>query len=125
MIRPPSGEREAIVLGLPLLRTVNLVIDGREKKLWSSGGSTKPCEPDYSRSGLWIERRNDQAVVTSVGVGSSAAAGQVKENDIIEEPSDWEKLRSQLRQPAGSVLSLVVSRDGVLRNVELELMAYL
>lgn len=87
----------------------------------------KPAE--YNRSGLGLSRAQDGAlVVTYVNAGTPAARAGIKVGDKIirmngEDPASTagEVFSHMLSAPAGSQVSLVISRDGRDRNLSLTL----
>jgi serine protease Do len=115
MIHPPEvGARDA-VLGLPLIRTLNLAFDKGSGTLWGKrNGLSVGGGAAYGGSGLWVDAVRGGVRVADVGVGSPAAAAGVQPGDMLEGVADLGAAVRELGRPDGATVSFRLRRpDGV------------
>jgi len=105
-----SRLREGII-GLALLEHMILSTDVRARKLWvRRGNDTKPYE-DYNISGLWLSEEKGRVIVADVGQGSPAKAAGVHIGDEVKGLEFRNAIR-HINQPIGSLVQLMLERDG-------------
>ena len=111
------------IVGLSLIRRLNLSIDTRGRKLWvKPSGQSAPPER-YGLSGLWIEREGSRITVAAVGTGSPAAKAGIAPGDHVA--GEWNAVLRAITGRAGSVANLTVEHGGTSRSVALTLTPYL
>lgn len=112
------------IIGLALLRQLNLSIDTRAHALWVQP-SRQPAAPiGYGLSGLWIVEQRGATVVEAVGTASPAAQAGIRAGDTIVGDS-FAATIAKLSGAAGTRIALGVARDGVRRDVAFELQRFL
>ncbi len=111
-VRPPDASGEDAVLGLRVLRSLNLAIDARSASLWVKRNTISPQTPYYSRAGLWIDETEGKVAVREVGAGSPAAKAGVSPGDVFEGVTTLGDALARLRGDAGKPVSLALLRKG-------------
>lgn len=112
------------IIGLALLRHFNLSIDTRDHVLWVQPSQQPPVSIAYGLSGLWAVAHKGATVVEAVGTASPAAQAGIRVGDrIVGEP--FAATIAKLTAPEGAPCPLAIERDGVRRDVTLELRRFL
>lgn len=111
VVRPPdSGKGE--VLGLPVIRTLNLSIDHQAKTVWVKRNGQPPGETRYGGSGLWVDAENGRVQVTEVGVGSPAAEAGVRAGDMLDGVTALRDALPLIGRIGGPPVTLKLRRGG-------------
>ena len=124
IVRPPDVAGPDEVLGLPLMRTLNLSVDRAAKAVWVRRNSLAVTETRYGGSGLWVEDDKGRVRVAEVGTGSPAAGAGVRVGDVLDVATVRDAI-GLLGQPHGSVVSLKLKRQGGAADATFTLAAYL
>lgn len=127
-IRPPQVEwryAQDVIVGLPLLRAVNLSVDAVGGALWVKRNGHAPGEPGYARSGVWVEGEGKVVKIDVVGVGSPAAKAGVRVGDVVDGAGDLKAVIALLGGAAGKPVSLPLKRAGQAITAEFVLADYL
>ena len=112
------------IIGLGVLRQLNLSTDTRRGSLWVQKNAVPPPPRHYALSGIWIEAKGTQLLVDQVGHGSPAqAAGVAVGDEVLGET--FRPLIAKLAGPPGREVKLRLRRDGAEREVALRLDPYL
>lgn len=112
------------IIGLGLLRQLNLATDVRKGKLLVKRNSVPAPHESYARSGIWIDRVGSGVRISVVGVGSPAAAAGIQAGDMLPDV-DFAGALHIIDQPAGTVVTFTIDRNGTRRQVSLTLADYL
>jgi predicted aspartyl protease len=83
VVRPPEVGNQHPILGLPVIRTLNLSIDAKLGLLWVRRNALDVGPTAYAGSGVWVEERGGKVVCADVGVGSPAAKAGVQAGDVV------------------------------------------
>lgn len=112
------------LVGLSLIQQLNLATEIKTGRLWTRP-SGRPSRPErYGLSGLWVDQKGKNVVVSQVGKGSPAERAGIVPGDRVEGYT-FSDLISHLGGKHGDSVPLSISRRGVLRDVKLTLEAYL
>lgn len=125
VVRPPDAFGAAPVLGLPVLRTLNLSVDRAAQAVWVRRNGLAPTESRYGGSGLWVEAENGEIRVADVGAGSPAAKAGVRRGDVIDGVSTLREALAVLGAPTGTPVSLKLRRPQGAATADFTLSAYL
>jgi membrane-associated protease RseP (regulator of RpoE activity) len=99
------------VIGLPLIRGVNLATDVRRRRVLVQANRLPPDRARASLSGIWVDQLDGALVVADVGRGSPAAAAGIKPGDRIE-GMDFASLIRKLGGKPGAMVELSIMRQG-------------
>ncbi|MDQ0465852.1 serine protease Do [Caulobacter ginsengisoli] len=124
VVRPPDAQGPDAILGLPLLRTLDLSVDRAERAVWVRRNSQAPKVRTYGGSGLWLEAQGGGVTVAEVGTGSPAAKAGVRVGDVVE-GLDFRTAIARLNAPFGETLALSLRRGGQAIPVSFVLADYL
>jgi hypothetical protein len=122
-----SGHIEGVdgLIGLKAIRHFNFLTDRKNKQFWLKRNSLNFEEDtDYPKSGLWLEEKDGAILVQDVGIGSPAAAADIRVGDLIT-GNDWRSLITQINGEAGELIALDISRGGAPLRKEFTLTPYL
>lgn len=112
------------ILGLGLLRHLNLATDIAAGRVWGKINAVPPTPDRYTRSGVWVDPVPQCARVTMIGTGSPAAAAGLQVGDLLP-GIDLPHAVAMLGGPAGASVPLTVERQGARQSVTLVLADYL
>jgi len=119
------GQRDADgVIGLGLIRQMNLATDVRRRRLMVQRNHVAPPTGLASTSGLWVDRKGDRLVVAGVGHGSPAAAAGIVPGDLVIDTTFAALIRA-LGSGAGAQVAMTIEHDGKPRRVTMTLADYL
>lgn len=119
------GQRDTDgIIGLGLIRHVNLATDVRRGRLLVQRNQLAPSEAKAPTSGMWIDRDGDTLVVADVGHGSPAAAAGIVAGDRIVD-TDFATLVRALGSNAGAQVAMTIEHGGQKRRVTIVLADYL
>jgi hypothetical protein len=125
VVRPPDAqEAPDAVVGLPLLRTLDLSIDRAQRAVWVRRNSLAPIVRPYGGSGIWVETVKGAVTVVDVGTGSPAARAGVRIGDVVEGLSQRDVI-DRLTGARGMTVELALSRGGQATPVKFLLADYL
>lgn len=125
VVRPPDALGAEPVLGLPVLRTLNLSVDRAAKAVWVRRNGLAPTESRYGGSGLWVDAEDGKVRVAEVGAGSPAAKAGVRPGDVIDGLSTLREVLAVLGGPMGTPVSLKLRRPDGAATADFTLSAYL
>jgi serine protease Do len=123
-IRPKDADGPDAIVGLPLLRTLDLSIDHANRAVWVRRNSLAPARRAYGGSGLWLDDTGRGVTVADVGTGSPAAKAGVRVGDLVE-GLDLRAAIDRIGGPYGRTVSLTLRRDGQSIPVSFVLADYL
>lgn len=112
------------LVGLGVLRLMDLATDPSAGDLLVRRNQLSSLPERYSLSGIWFDRRGSGAVVAAVGGGSPAQAAGLAPGDVVLN-MPFEEAVSRFRGPAGSTVTATIEREGVRRDVQVQLRPYL
>lgn len=118
-----DGPYEDGLVGLGLLRALNLASNPDTGDLWVRRNLLPPAIDHYSLAGIWLERSTTGGRVIAVGRLSPGEAAGLKIGDRIS--GVFETLIDELAGPDGAIRSFRISRNGVERLVQLRLARFL
>lgn len=130
ILRHPEGGRSDEgfdgIIGLGILRRLDLSIDVAGKAIWARHNNKAAPLIDYSRSGVWLTvDSKGRGIVSSVSPGSPAADAGLKTGDVLAPGSSVYLLMSRFRGKAGQVVSFDIEREGGRKTIKLTLRDYL
>ncbi len=120
---PRNRVFEQALVGLPLIRLLDVATEVKARQLWTRANGLQAIER-YNMSGLWIDQRGKDLIAGSVGRGSPADQAGIAIGDRIQ-GVDFQQLIKGLNGPAGGEISFGVARGGQRRDVTLTLANYL
>ncbi|MGN6377181.1 MAG: aspartyl protease family protein [Sphingomonas sp.] len=112
------------VIGLSVLRQLNLATDTRRGRLLIARNNQQPDKEDAPTSGLWVDDKNGELVVTDVGHGSPAATAGITPGDIVVGARLHDFVQA-LATGAGAEVTMTIKHDGTPRRVTIRLANYL
>lgn len=113
------------IVGLPMLRQLDLATDSKANLLFSRPNGQPAPPPRYNMSGLWVDRDGDRLTAGAVGRGSPAEAAGIRVGDRLS-GMDFQTMIRRLNGPPGDHVALTVaSGAGAARTVDLTLNDYL
>jgi serine protease Do len=125
VVRPPDAFGDDHVLGLPVLRTLNLSIDHAARTVWVKRNSLSSTDSHYGGSGIWVDADGDKVKVAEVGIGSPAAKAGVQPGDVLDGVGALRDAIALLGGPIGSPVALKLRRARDKVGVDFTLAAYL
>jgi serine protease Do len=125
VVRPPGAIGDTPILGLPILRTLNLSIDHAAATVSVQRNSLPPKSPGYGGSGLWVDADGEKVRVAEVGIGSPAAKAGVRTGDVLEGVGGLRDAIGLLGGATGTTVALKLRRGGQASEVTFVLAAYL
>ncbi len=112
VIDPPDGGGTDGLMGLSLIRTLDLAFNHTNRSLWVRSNGVVQQELPYNGSGLWLEAGPSGVTVAEVGTGSPAAKAGVRVGDVLDGVPD---LRTATRLVnGGPPANLKLKRGGSL-----------
>ena len=112
VVRPPQAPITHAVLGLPVIRTVNLSIDAKLGLLWVKRNALEIGPTNYAGSGVWVDEKGGKVVVGDVGVGSPAAKAGVQVGDVILDANTVAEAVPRINSGRGVPTTLKLGRGG-------------
>ncbi|MEI9851738.1 MAG: hypothetical protein WDN24_13835 [Sphingomonas sp.] len=112
------------IIGLGVLRQLNLSTDTRRDVLWVQRNALPPPPRRYALSGIWIEERKGALLVDQVGRGSPAEAAGVQVGDVVL-GEQFRPLISKLGGPPGREVTIRIRRGPDERQATMRLDPYL
>ncbi|HYF22359.1 MAG TPA: aspartyl protease family protein [Caulobacteraceae bacterium] len=121
-----DGFKEADgVIGTEILRRFSFATDPQDQKVWLKPNAAFAEPIRYDRSGLSLERVEGRITVTAVEEKSAAHRAGLLQGDVIAAfagEGGYEGLLWALQGPAGSVVDLLVEREGARTELGLRLL---
>lgn len=112
------------VVGLPLIRQLNLATDARRGRVLVQRNHVAPPPDHASMSGLWVDQKEGRLIVADVGRGSPAAAAGIAPGDLIVDTSFAKVLKALASGPGASV-TMTIEHEGARRRATIVLADYL
>jgi serine protease Do len=125
VVRPPDAFGDDPVLGLPVLRTLNLSIDHAARTVWVKRNGLSPTDSRYGGSGIWVDANGDKVEVAEVGIGSPAAKAGVRPGDVLDGVGSLRDAIALLGGPIGNPVRLKLRRGRDAVEAGFTLAAYL
>jgi serine protease Do len=125
VVRSPDAGPTGEVLGLPVMRTLDLSIDHQGRTLWVRRNALSPTESRYGGSGLWVDAEDGKVRVAEVGVGSPAAKAGVQPGDVIDGVTTLRDALSLLGGGPGAPVALKLRRGRQTLDATFTLASYL
>ncbi len=113
------------ILGLPVVRTLDLSIARSESAIWVRRNGLDVTEPNYGLSGLWLSEARGAVRVDVVGTGSPAAAAGVCAGDVLLDVSTLREGIDRVGGPAGREVRIRLRRGRETVEASFTLAAYL
>lgn len=113
------------ILGLPVLRTLDLSISSSDRTIWVRRNRLTPDSTSYGLSGVWLDDARGGARVAAVGTGSPAAAAGVRVGDQVVGAGSFREALDRFRGEPGHEVQVQLRRDGQLIQAAFTLVAYL
>lgn len=113
------------ILGLPVLRTLDLSIASSDRTIWVRRNGLTPDSPGYGLSGVWLDDAPGGARVAAVGTGSPAAAAGVRVGDRVVGAGTFREALDRFRGEPGQQVQVELRRDGQVVEAAFTLAAYL
>lgn len=112
------------LVGLAVLRTFHILTDAANKELYIARNGLPVSDDDYPKSGLWLDRKDNEIVVAEVGTGSPAAEIGLQIGDRIV-GENWQGILDKITAKTGSTVSFDYERSGVRKKAEFNLKPFL
>lgn len=125
VVRPPDTPGNRDIVGLAVLRTLNLSFDHAGKAVWVKRNGLEVPQQPYSLAGFWLEADKGKVEVADVGVGGPAAAAGVRTGDVIDGVTTIRDALNLVSGPPGTRVTLPLRRGGETTTASLTLAAYL
>lgn len=126
LIRPDGHPLGESILGLPIIRTLDLSLDRSERTVWVRRNSLQPgTEARYGNAGTWLEEAGGGVRVALVSPESPAAAAGLRPGDMVQGPDGLRGAIGRLAGPAGAEREMTVQRGNQTLTVRLTLADYL
>lgn len=125
VVRPPDTPGSKDIVGLAVLRTLNLSFDRAGKAVWVKRNGREAIDAPYSLAGFWLEARNGKVEVVDVGVGGPAAAAGIRKGDAVDGVATVRDALNLIAGPAGTRVTLPLRRAGQVTAASFTLAAYL
>lgn len=113
------------IVGLPLLRQLDLATDVKDNLLFIRPNGQPAPPPRYNMSGLWVDRDGDRLTAGAVGRGSPAEGAGIHVGDRLSGMDFQTMIRRLNGSPGDHVALTVASGAGTGRAVDLTLRDYL
>lgn len=125
LIRPEGAPAIGPVVGLPVIRTLDLAFDRAAERLSVRRSGARVDDPPYRGSGLWLGERRGAVVIGAVGVGSPAARAGVQVGDVVLGHVSLQEALSAIHRAPGEEISLSIDRRGRRHDYRMTVAAYL
>lgn len=125
LVRGPWSKLDGSVLGLPVIRTLNLSVEPATESLWVARNGLSPLPMTYNGTGVWVDEERGVVSIADVGVGSPAATAGVKTGDVISGVSTVREALTLLNVRQGETVALKLKRGGQALDVRFVPTAYL
>jgi serine protease Do len=112
IVRGPWSKLDGSVLGLPVIRTLNLSVEPATESLWVARNGLAPSPTVYNGTGLWVDEERGAVSIADVGAGSPAAKAGVKVGDVISGVSTVREALGLLNVRQGETVALKLKRGG-------------
>jgi serine protease Do len=126
LIRPeghPLGEN---ILGLPIMRTLDLSLDRSERAVWvRRNGLQAGTEVRYGNAGTWLEEAGGGVRVALVSPQSPAADAGLLPGDMVQGPDGLRGAIDRLAGPSGAEREMTVRRGNRTLTIRFILADYL
>lgn len=110
VVQAPDEHEKYTVLGLPIIRTLNLSAEPAAKSLWIARNRLSPTRPRYPRSGVWVEAQKGVVSIDELGSGSPAAKAGVRKGDVILGAATVDEALAMLNRRDGETVTLRLKR---------------
>lgn len=126
LIRPEGHPLGESILGLPIMRTLDLSLDRARRDVWVRRNGLQPgTEARYGNAGTWLEEAGGGVRVALVSPGSPAAEAGLLPGDMVQGPDGLRGAIERLGGPAGAEREMTVRRGGQTLTVRFTLADYL
>tara|TARA_R110002167_G_scaffold15735_12_gene62569 strand:+ start:832 stop:1992 length:1161 start_codon:yes stop_codon:yes gene_type:complete len=125
VIRMDDSLSDAVILGFPVLRGLDLAIAGRGQRFGIRRNALGPVNLPYGFSGLWLDDVRGRLTVSVVGTRSPAADAGLLEGDVITNLGDMSSAIRALRGPDGTSVTVTFVRNGETQSATIRLRDYL
>jgi serine protease Do len=125
VVRGPWSKLDESVLGLPVIRTLNLSVEPATEGLWVARNGLSPTPTTYNGTGVWVDEARGVVSIADVGVGSPAAKAGVKAGDVISGVSTIREALGLLNVGPGGTVALKLKRGGQALDAHFSPTAYL
>lgn len=126
LIRPEGHPLGESILGLPIMRTLDLSLDRARRDVWVRRNGLQPnTEARYGNAGTWLEEAGGGVRVALVSPGSPAAGAGLRPGDMVQGPDGLRGAIARLAGPAGAEREMTVRRAGQTLTVRFTLADYL
>ena len=126
LIRPEGHPLGESILGLPIMRTLDLSLDRAGRDVWVRRNALQAgTEARYGNAGTWLEEAGGGVRVALVSPESPAAAAGLLPGDMVQGPDGLRGAIARLAGPAGAEREMTVRRGGQTLTVRVTLADYL
>lgn len=126
VIRPEGHPLGESILGLPIIRTLDLSLDRSARDVWVRRNGLQPImEARYGNAGTWLEEAGGGVRIALVSPGSPAAGAGLIPGDMVQGPGGLRGAIERLGGPAGAEREMTVRRGGQTLTVRFTLADYL
>lgn len=110
VVQAPDEREKRTILGLPIIRTLNLSVEPGTESLWVARNGLSPVRPRYARSGIWLEVDKGVVSVADLGFGSPAAKAGVRKGDVLADVTTLPQGLDRLNRRDGETVTLRLKR---------------
>jgi hypothetical protein len=126
LIRPEGHPLGESILGLPIMRTLDLSLDRARRDVWVRRNGLQPnTEARYGNAGTWLEEAGGGVRVALVSPESPAAGAGLRPGDMVQGPGGLRGAIARLAGPAGAEREMTVRRGAQTLTIRFTLADYL